>query len=578
MNESGASVCGVVAADARRAFSLASVGARIPDPLIFAPPPFLSAPIDIILAGPYNLGFALAVLVALHLARRARPASAAPLAWSVLLALTVAGAIVGSKLIFFDFQPIAPGEKTNLGGIVGGVVLLTLVARVLGLGAWRSLDAVTVPTLVGLAIGRVGCFLAGCCAGTETTLPWAVHDRDGHAVHPVQLYEAAGDLLIAGLLHRFAGRTEGARILPAVLGYAALRFSVEFVRDGRSIHYGLNLVQWSLIGIAIALVIAAHARSKAQPTAAPAAASTATRVVPLALAAIVLLVSAAFALSDWFVPLEQLALLLLAGGLVAAGLATTSARHLTVHVAPRLGAILILQEPTPEATPRRELLIGGRGFTHAWEQAVGQEYGTNCEGEPTSTPTIAKRTMRGGEVSLGLRLTGDSTRRTLEARFISGRDRLGFINSGPIAYEAETNQPWAIGAAMEGESPNASTRIELLGGTMNRPDAPPITTATLSAQVRFGDAKGFFTEWSFAEARYSTIHREFPRAGIGYTLGRDRARGAVTFGNGVHFGLFVPVRSFDLELVYRQLHEGVQDAGGGSSTTIGLRRRVGLRK
>lgn len=538
----------------------------------------MSTSIDIILAGPYNLGFALAVLVALHLAQRARPAAAEPLAWSVLLALTVAGAIVGSKLIFLDYQPIAAGEKTNLGGIIGGVVVLILAARFLRLGAWRSLDAVTLPTLVGLAIGRVGCFLAGCCAGTATSLPWAVRDRDGHAVHPVQLYEAAGDIVIAMVLHRHAGRTEGARILPATLGYAALRFGVEFVREGRSVHYGLNLVQWSLIGIAMSLVLTAYARSKAQSIAALAAARTEKRVVPLALTAIVLLVSGALTLSHWFVPLEQLALLVLAGGLVAAGVATTSVRHLTVQVAPRLGAILILQEPTPEPTPRRELLIGGRGFTHAWEQAVGQEYGTDCEGNATSTPTIADRTIRGAELSMGLRVIGDSTRRTYEARFISGRDRLSTINPGPIAFQAESNQPWAFGAAVEGENRNSSARLELLGGTMNRPDAPPTTTATLIAQLRYGDAKGFFTEASFAEARYATIHREFPRLGLGYTLGRDRARGAVTFGNGMHVGLFVPVRSFDVEVVYRQIDGLVQDGGAGSSTTIGLRRRVGLRR
>lgn len=98
------------------------------------------------------------------------------------------------------------------------------------------------------------------------------------------------------------------------------------------------------------------------------------------------------------------------------------------------------------------------------------------------------------------------------------------------------------------------------------------------AQFGLGDAKAFFTEASFAETRYATIHREFPRIGLGYTLGRDRARGAVSVGSGVHLGLFVPVKSFDVELVYRQLDPSVQGAGRGSSTTIGLRRRLRLRE
>jgi phosphatidylglycerol:prolipoprotein diacylglycerol transferase len=550
-------------------------------------------PFEIVSAGAYNVGFSLAVLSALALARTAgRRQGLPPLAWALLLAFTVAGAIVGSKLLFLDFQPIAPGEKTNLGGLIGGITTMVVMARLLRLAAWRSLDAVTVPTLVGMAIGRVGCFFAGCCAGSATSLPWAVRDADGHAVHPVQLYEAAADLLLVGALTRWLpARAAGARFLSATLAYAAIRFTTEFVREGRAVHLGLNLVQWSLLGIATLVAVIQWKRS-ANVAGGPAAPAHAVRLAPVrhtrdalaAFAGVGVLVAGAWGFAGWFVPLEQLALFALAGGLTAATLTHAAegwtvgirARALPFAIVPRLGAMM-MQEPTIDERPRRELLVGGRLWRSVYDQAIGQAYRTNCDGGLTNSPTLAEREATLVDASVGLRTPTDSGRRTIGARMIAGRDRVGSVAVGPRGFEPESNGPWAVGASVESEQRNWSSRFEVLGGQMNRTDGVPTSDPTFTALLRVGDDKGWFTEFNYADARFTPMHREFGRVGIGYTDGRDRVRGVVGIGNGIMLRLFVPVRRYELDLTVLQVDANKSGGGSGESLAIGLRRAIVLR-
>jgi phosphatidylglycerol:prolipoprotein diacylglycerol transferase len=91
------------------------------------------------------------------------------------------------------------------------------------------------------ALARFGCFSAGCCHGKPAwDLPWAVvfdHPASssiyrGIPVHPTQLYEAAGDLVIFSLLIALRNRPafKGALIWVYLLAYGLLRFCVEFYR------------------------------------------------------------------------------------------------------------------------------------------------------------------------------------------------------------------------------------------------------------------------------------------------------------------------------------------------------------
>jgi len=94
-------------------------------------------------------------------------------------------------------------------------------------------DLVAPYVLVGQAIGRIGCFLEGCCYGAPTTGLFGVH-FPGHAVarHPTQLYEMAADLALAGLLLLAVkpGR-RGERLGWMLALYGAARALVEVLRD-----------------------------------------------------------------------------------------------------------------------------------------------------------------------------------------------------------------------------------------------------------------------------------------------------------------------------------------------------------
>jgi phosphatidylglycerol:prolipoprotein diacylglycerol transferase len=113
--------------------------------------------------------------------------------------------------------------------------------------------------LLGICIGRIGCFLAGCCYGSPTTLPWAVHFPSDHpsggvGIHPVQLYDSAFGLvgLVACALLWKRRRFGGEAFAALIVGYAAWRFTTEFVRADadRGVWFGDTLSTSQLVALA----------------------------------------------------------------------------------------------------------------------------------------------------------------------------------------------------------------------------------------------------------------------------------------------------------------------------------------
>jgi phosphatidylglycerol:prolipoprotein diacylglycerol transferase len=101
------------------------------------------------------------------------------------------------------------------------------------LRAWTYSDLFAPAIMAGAVIGRLGCFLAGCCHGQPTELPWGVaFPRSGGPVHPTQLYDAAVALGIGALLYlRFPRRRfDGEIIALLLIGYPVLRATTELFR------------------------------------------------------------------------------------------------------------------------------------------------------------------------------------------------------------------------------------------------------------------------------------------------------------------------------------------------------------
>ncbi len=138
------------------------------------------------------------------------------------------------------------------GGLIGAIVAAVVFLRIRRLDFWAVADAVAPSIALGQAIGRLGCFAAGCCWGKECHLPWAITFTNpiaeqnvgvplGVPLHPTQLYEAIGTLLLFGLLLLFEKRRfSGETFARYVIGYALLRGAIELFRgDPRGEVFGL---------------------------------------------------------------------------------------------------------------------------------------------------------------------------------------------------------------------------------------------------------------------------------------------------------------------------------------------------
>lgn len=187
------------------------------------------------------------------------------------------------------------GGLAYYGGLMVGLVFGVRFMRKEGFPVGRGLDLVACALALGLFFGRMGCFLGGCCFGGQSHGPFAIRFPAGSPaseaqwregllslpslpslpVHPTQLYEAFGSLIIAGWLYFVVEprkRFDGQVMLVFLAAYGVLRFALEFLRaDERGAVYGLSTSQWiSLVAIAAVAAVwrFAERRSRARTTAA----------------------------------------------------------------------------------------------------------------------------------------------------------------------------------------------------------------------------------------------------------------------------------------------------------------------
>jgi phosphatidylglycerol:prolipoprotein diacylglycerol transferase len=175
----------------------------------------------------------------------------------------------------FAWAKFYHGGLAFYGGLaVGSATVLWLAGRD-GLPRRALCDATAIGVLFALTIGRLGCFLAGCCYGAVTSLPIGVRFPAGSPasegqfragllahpelaslpVHPTQLYEAFACLALALVLARHRKRFDGETALLALSGYATFRFAIELVRaDDRGGWLGLSTSQWLGLGLVLACV------------------------------------------------------------------------------------------------------------------------------------------------------------------------------------------------------------------------------------------------------------------------------------------------------------------------------------
>jgi phosphatidylglycerol:prolipoprotein diacylglycerol transferase len=171
--------------------------------------------------------------------------------------------------------------KSAYGGLVVGIGVAALTARLRSLPVGALFDAAAPGLAVGATIARVGCFLGGCCYGRPTASFLGVHFPDGHlgmaklatgdprGLHPTQLYLAAASLSIAAVLAIVdARRRRPGDLFRLGAGlYAVTTLAIEFLRDdpGRWFAAGLSHSQW--ISLAVLGVLCATLARRALVTA-----------------------------------------------------------------------------------------------------------------------------------------------------------------------------------------------------------------------------------------------------------------------------------------------------------------------
>jgi len=180
--------------------------------------------------------------------------------WWVIAAGAV-GAVVGSKLLYWLEDPEATirhlsdpafllGGKSIVGALIGALFAVEATKKYLGISR-RTGDLFALPLCVGIAIGRIGCFLTGLedhTTGVATSLPWGVNFGDG-ARHPTQLYEIAFVLLLAALIVVASRRPhpEGDLFKIFMVGYFAFRLCVDSLKPDVRVMAGLTSIQWACI-------------------------------------------------------------------------------------------------------------------------------------------------------------------------------------------------------------------------------------------------------------------------------------------------------------------------------------------
>ncbi|MCG8431347.1 MAG: prolipoprotein diacylglyceryl transferase [Candidatus Omnitrophica bacterium] len=218
----------------------------------------------------YGLMLVVAFLSAGFLAaRRAAVEGIDPDAVYSLTFYALLAGIAGARIFFvlghLSFYLEAPREIFQLqrgglswfGGLLGGLGAAVWYLRRRRLGIMRTSDCIIPFVALAHAIGRIGCFLNGCCAGRESVfgLYFPVHQA---VLVPVQLYASLFLVAIFVLLRIVQERPhrEGDVFFAYLLCYGILRFFLEFWRSGHAVVFaGLTLFQLLSTGLVVIALI-----------------------------------------------------------------------------------------------------------------------------------------------------------------------------------------------------------------------------------------------------------------------------------------------------------------------------------
>lgn len=189
----------------------------------------------------------------------------------------ILGALIGGKILFIflnwdSFESSSLIEKLRygfvfFGGLLGASITGFWVIKKYKLDFFKAADFFAPALALGHAIGRTGCFMAGCCYGKiaqhglgvrytnpETLVPAHLHNVP---LYPVQLIEAAAVFILFLVLNKISQKQHKTGTVCAVyvLGYAVIRFFTEFMRADDRGAFLLGLSPSQIIALLLAAAI-----------------------------------------------------------------------------------------------------------------------------------------------------------------------------------------------------------------------------------------------------------------------------------------------------------------------------------
>ena len=176
---------------------------------------------------------------------------------SIIIGATL-GAFIGSRIIgfleypFFDTSEVTLLQMLNvksiMGGLFGGLMGVEIAKKIIG-ERNSSGDLFTFPIILGIFIGRIGCFLSGTnefTYGSETTSIFGMNLGDGILRHPIALYELVFLIILAFLLKQIENKNilrNGELFKWFMISYFSFRFLIEFLKPNEFLISGLSSVQ-----------------------------------------------------------------------------------------------------------------------------------------------------------------------------------------------------------------------------------------------------------------------------------------------------------------------------------------------
>lgn len=194
-----------------------------------------------------------------------------------LFFLILISSIIGARILYvvvnfkeFASDPISVFKIWNgglvfYGGFIAAVVAAFLFIQKKRLPLGKTADIIAPAIALGHAIGRIGCFFAGCCYGEQCDLPWAVTFEDPASLaplhiglHPTQIYESVANFILVFLLLAVdkKRRIDGITFWFYIFFYGLIRAFIEIFRGdprGDFISGYLSVSQ----GIGISMSVAA---------------------------------------------------------------------------------------------------------------------------------------------------------------------------------------------------------------------------------------------------------------------------------------------------------------------------------